>query len=191
LRAAILAQLHNAFNGFPIWGSDTGGYEEFGDREVFARWIEVSAFSPIMEIGGTGTHAPWDMPTEPHYDQEMIDIYRAFTTLHHALVPYIYRHAQEAGRSGRPIAKPLVFNYPSDPRVGDLWEEFLFGDDILVAPVWRVGQLMQHVYLPAGRWVDYWNRQRVLTGPTDLDEPAPLGRIPIFVRAGAKVLKAF
>jgi alpha-glucosidase (family GH31 glycosyl hydrolase) len=191
LRAAILAQLHNAFNGFPIWGSDTGGYEQFGDREVFARWIEFSAFSPIMEIGGTGTHAPWDMPTEPHYDQEMIDIYRFFTNLHHALVPYTYRHAQEAGRSGRPIAKPLLFNYAADARVGDLWEEFLYGDDILVAPVWRVGQRVQHVYLPAGQWVDYWNRQRVVTGPADLDEPAPLDRLPIFVRAGAEVLETF
>ncbi len=191
LRSAILAQLHNAFNGFPIWGSDTGGYEQFGDREVFARWIEFSAFSPIMEIGGTGTHAPWDMPTKPHYDQQMINIYRFFTTLHHALVPYTYHHALEAGRSGRPIAKPLVFNYPDDPRVGDLWQEFLYGDDILVAPVWQVGQQMQHVYLPAGQWVDYWNPQRVLTGPADLDEPAPLDRIPIFVRAGAAVLGTF
>jgi alpha-glucosidase (family GH31 glycosyl hydrolase) len=191
LRMSILAQLHNAFNGFPIWGSDTGGYEQFGDREVFARWLEFSAFSPIMEIGGTGTHAPWDMPTEPNYDQEMIDIYKFFTILHHKLVPYTYRHALEAGRSGRPIAKPLEFNYAGDPRVGDLWEEFLYGDDILVAPVWHVGQRMQHVYLPAGRWVDYWNRQRVVTGPADLDEPAPLDRIPIFVRAGADVLGTF
>jgi len=191
LRAAILAQLYNAFNGFPIWGSDTGGYAQFGDREVFARWIEFSAFSPIMEIGGVGTHAPWDMPTEPNYDQQMIDIYRTYTILHHALVPYTYRHAQEAGRSGRPIAKPLVFNYPDDPRVGDLWEEFLYGDDILVAPVWKVGQSMQHVYLPAGQWVAYWDRQRVLSGPMDLDEPAPLDRIPIFMRAGAAVLGTF
>ena len=191
LRSAILAVQHDAFDGFPIWGSDSGGYEQFGDREVFARWIEFSAFCPIMEIGGVGTHAPWDMPTDPNYDQEMIDIYRAFTILHHALVPYTYRHAQEAGRSGRPITKPLVFNYPDDPRVADLWEEFLYGDDILVAPVWHVGQRTQHVYLPAGQWVDYWNRQRVLTGPADLDEPAPLERIPIFVRAGAAVLGTF
>jgi alpha-glucosidase (family GH31 glycosyl hydrolase) len=161
------------------------------DREVFARWIECSAFCPIMEIGGVGTHAPWDMPTYPNFDQEMIDIYRAFVIKHHALVPYTYRHAREAGRSGRPVAKPLVFNCPNDRRVGDLWEEFLYGDDILVAPVWHVGQRMRHVYLPAGQWVDYWNRQRVVTGPIDLDEPAPLDRIPIFVRAGAAVLETF
>jgi alpha-glucosidase (family GH31 glycosyl hydrolase) len=190
LRSVILSVQHNAFNGFPIWGSDTGGYEQFGDREVFARWIELSAFCPIMEIGGVGTHAPWDMPTEPHYDQEMIDIYRQYVNLHHALVGYTYRHAQEASRSGRPIAKPLVFDYADDPRVKDLWQEYLYGDDILVAPVWKLGQRNQHVYLPAGRWVDYWDRTRVVAGPADLDEPAPLDRIPIFIREGAEVLGA-
>ena len=79
LRSAIISQQRAAFLGFPIWGSDTGGYYEFKDREVFARWLEFSAFSGIMEIGGHGTHAPWDMPTEPDYDQEMIDIYRRYT----------------------------------------------------------------------------------------------------------------
>ena len=191
LRTAILAVQHDAFNGFPFWGSDTGGYEQFGDREVFARWIEFSTFCPIMEIGGTGTHAPWDMPTDPNDDQEMIDIYRQYVTLHHALVPYTYRHAQEANRSGRPIAKPLVFDYQDDPRVQDLWQEYLYGDDIIVAPVWQVGQRTQHVYLPAGSWVDYWDRSRILAGPLELDEPAPLDRIPIFVREGAEVLGTF
>jgi alpha-glucosidase (family GH31 glycosyl hydrolase) len=191
LRNAILAQLHCAFLGFPMWGSDTGGYEQFGDREVFARWIEFSTFSPIMEIGGTGTHAPWDMPTEPNYDQQMIDIYRRYTTLRRDLVPYIYQHALETGRSGKPIARPLVFDYPDDPRTKDLWEEYLFGDDILVAPVWRVGQRTQHVYLPAGDWVDYWNPARRVAGPADLDEDVPLDRVPIFVRAGATVLGTF
>jgi alpha-glucosidase (family GH31 glycosyl hydrolase) len=191
LRSAILAVQHCAFMGFPIWGSDTGGYEQFGDREVFARWIEFSTFCPIMEIGGTGTHAPWDMPTEPHFDTEMIDIYRRYTTMHHDLLDYVYGHALEAGRTGRPVSKPLVFNYSGDPRVKDLWEEFLLGDDILVAPVWRVGQRTQHVYLPAGCWVDYWNPERRVEGPADLDEPAPLDRVPIFVREGAAVLGSF
>ena len=63
LRSAIISQQRAAFMGFPIWGSDTGGYYQFKDREVFARWLEFSAFSGIMEIGGVGTHAPWDMPT--------------------------------------------------------------------------------------------------------------------------------
>ncbi len=192
LRLGILAVQNAALMGFPMWGSDTGGYEQFGQREVFARWLEFSAFSPIMEIGGTGTHAPWDMPTEPNFDQEMIDIYKHFVTIHHALVPYFYSHAQEAHRSGRPIAKPLFMNYPDDTRVRDLWQEFLVGDDILVAPVWQVGTREEDVYLPAGSWVDYWDPSRTFDGPKDLKaEPAPLDRIPIYVHAGSAVLGTF
>ncbi len=191
LRSAILAVLHCAFMGFPIWGSDTGGYEQFGNREVFARWIEFSAFCPIMEIGGVGTHAPWDMPTGPRYDTEMIDIYRFYTTLHHNLLPYTYEHARRAGLTGRPITKPLVFNYQDDPRVKDMWDEFLYGDDILVAPVWRIGQRSRTVYLPEGRWVDYWNPARIVQGPAETEEDVPLDRIPIFVREGARVLGTF
>ena len=65
LRAAIIGQQRAAFLGFPFWGSDTGGYYEFKQRDVFARWLEFSAFCALMEIGGHGAHAPWDMPTEP------------------------------------------------------------------------------------------------------------------------------
>jgi alpha-D-xyloside xylohydrolase len=191
LRAAKLALLHNAFNGFPIWGSDTGGYAEFKNREVFARWLEFSAFCPIMEIGGIGEHAPWRMPTDPSFDEEMIDIYREYTTMHHALAPYSYQNAREAGRSGRPIAKPLVFNYADDPKVADMWEEYLYGDDILVAPVWKVGQRTAHVYLPAGSWIDHWDKSRVIQGPKELDEPAPLDRFPIFVRQGSDIVDKF
>src|SRR5262249_33443258 len=100
LRAAIQSLAHVAFMGFPIWGTDAGGYYQFGDREVFARWLEFSALCPIREIGGGGTHAPWAMPTEPHYDSEMIDIYRRYTTLHHELVPLLYSLALDAHASG-------------------------------------------------------------------------------------------
>src|SRR4029453_7378371 len=93
-------QQRAAFMGIPIWGSDVGGDYQFKDREVFARWIEFGAFSGIMEIGGTatlidpGTHAPWDMPTEPRYDQEMIDIYRRYTRLRHPLHPHVVPRAR-------------------------------------------------------------------------------------------------
>mgnify|MGYP003694490481 CR=1 FL=1 len=85
-----------------------------------------------MEIGGglrignaasDGPHAPWGHATEPHYDPEMIDIYRTYTWLHHELVPYSYSEAVNAHRSGHPIATPLVFEYPTDSAVGDLWDE--------------------------------------------------------------------
>jgi alpha-glucosidase (family GH31 glycosyl hydrolase) len=187
LRTAIIALQRAAFMGLPFWGTDTGGYYEFKQRDVFARWLQFSAFCPLMEIGGHGTHAPWDMPTEPHYDEEMIAIYRRYTRLHHDLIPYTMRHAELASQTGMPIARPLVFAYPDDPAVRDRWDEYLYGDDLLIAPVWRNGDRAREVYLPAGRWEDFWDGSRSFDGPSTITVDAPLDVIPVFVRAGAEI----
>jgi len=188
LRSAIQSLAHVAFLGFPIWGTDTGGYYQFGQRDVFARWLELSALCPFMEIGGGnqggGQHAPWDMPTDPHDDPAMIDIYRRYVALHHELIPLLYSLASEAHDSGRPLARPLAFDFPDDPAVGDLWDEFLLGRDLLFAPLWRDGDRSRDVYLPAGTWIDYWEPARQLNGPTTITADAPLDRIPLYVRAG-------
>jgi alpha-glucosidase (family GH31 glycosyl hydrolase) len=186
LRSAIISQQRAAFMGIPIWGSDTGGYYEFKDREVFARWIEFSAFSGLMEIGGHGTHAPWNMDTTPAYDTEMIDIYRRYTRLRVTLQPYIVAAAAEAS-SGMPIVRPMPFADRKDRKLGDLWDQYLFGPDLLVAPVWKVGQRSRTVYLPRGRWRSYWDPSKVLKGKSTITVDVPLDTIPVFVRAGADV----
>jgi alpha-D-xyloside xylohydrolase len=186
LRSAIISQQRAAFLGVPIWGSDTGGYYEFKDREVFARWIEFSAFSGIMEIGGKGTHAPWDMAPEPHYDGELIDIYRRYTTLRATLQPYIVAAARGAA-AGMPIVRPMPFADRRDRKLGDLWDEFLFGPDLLVAPVWKTGERERAVYLPRGKWRNYWDRSRVFKGRRTITVDVPLDFIPVFVRDGAAV----
>src|SRR5262245_23468479 len=188
LRSAIISQQRAAFMGIPIWGSDTGGYYEFKDREVFARWIEFSAFSGFMEIGGHGTHAPWNMDTTPAYDTEMIDIYRRYTRLRVTLQPYIVAAAAEAS-SGMPIVRPMPFADRKDRKLGDLWDQYLFGPDLLVAPVWKVGQRSRTVYLPRGRWRSYWDPSKVLKGKRTITVDVPLDTIPVFVRAGADVPK--
>jgi alpha-D-xyloside xylohydrolase len=188
LRSAILSLAHVAFMGFPIWGTDTGGYYQFGERDVFARWLELSALCPLMEIGGGnqggGQHAPWDMPTEPHYDTEMIDIYRRYVTLHHELVPLFDSLAREAHASGRPLARPLVFDFPEDPEVANLWDELLLGHDLLFAPLWQNGARSRQVYLPHGEWINYWDPTQRLSGPMTVSVDAALDRLPMFVRAG-------
>lgn len=103
LRSAIIKQLRAAFLGYPNWGSDTGGYDEFTNREVFALWLQFSAFSGIMEIGGTGAHAPWAMPSPPHLDEEMVDIYRRYTGLREVLLPYVVQIAAEAPLDTIPV----------------------------------------------------------------------------------------
>ena len=186
LRSAIISQQRAAFMGVPIWGSDTGGYYQFKDREVFARWIEFGTFSGVMEIGGVGTHAPWDMPTEPRYDQELIDVYRRYTTLRHALQPYVVAAARAAA-TGMPIVRPMPFADRKDRRLGDLWDQYLFGPDLLVAPVWKVGERQRTVYLPRGRWRSYWDRSQKFRGRRSVTVDVPLDTIPVFVRDGAEV----
>ncbi len=187
LRSAIISQLRAAFMGYPIWGSDTGGYYEFKDREVFARWIEFSAFSGLMEIGGHGTHAPWAMPTTPAYDQEMIDVYKRYAQLRATLQPYIVAAAAEAP-NGLPLARPLPFFDRRDPNLRDRWDEYLFGPDLLVAPVWKIGQTTREVYFPRGAvWISYWDPTQRYRGGRTLTVPATLDTIPVFVREGATV----
>jgi alpha-D-xyloside xylohydrolase len=186
LRAAIIAVQRAAFMGYPVWGSDTGGYVEFTDREVFARWLEFSALCPLMEIGGKGSHAPWDMPKEPFYDEELIRIYRRYVKLHHSLIDYTYALAKQAHRTGSPVVRPLVFDHPDDPAVKDMWDEYKYGPDLLVAPVWRIGVRQREVYLPEGVWMDFWNREQLYTGPVTISCPAPLDAVPLFIRKGSK-----
>jgi alpha-D-xyloside xylohydrolase len=185
LRSAIISQQRAAFLGYPIWGSDTGGYYEFKDRDVFARWIEFSAFSGLMEIGGVGEHAPWRMPSEPTYDSELIDIYRRYTRLRERLQPYLVTAARDAGATGLPLVRPLVFAFRDDPAVADLWDEYLLGPELLVAPVWRAGQRAREVYLPAGAWRGLWDESQRYDGPLTITVDVPLGEIPVFVRGDA------
>jgi alpha-glucosidase (family GH31 glycosyl hydrolase) len=186
LRSAIISQQRAAFMGFPIWGSDTGGYYEFKDREVFARWIEFSAFSGIMEIGGVGNHAPWNMPTDPTYDQELIGIYKRYTDERVRLHQYIVDAAREAA-TGMPIVRPLVFLDRKDRKLRDRWDEYLFGPDLLVAPVWKSGERSREVYFPKGTWHSYWDASERVKGPRTLTVDVPLDTIPVWVRGDATV----
>jgi alpha-glucosidase (family GH31 glycosyl hydrolase) len=187
LRSAIVSQQRAAFMGYPVWGSDTGGYYQFKDREVFARWLEFSALSGLMEIGGRGTHAPWDMPTAPAVDEEMIQIYKRYTDLRVTLRDYIAAAARVAAERGLPIVRPLVFQYRRDRKVADRWDQYLFGPDLMVAPVWRVGERGRSVYFPRGRWRSFWNEAETYRGPTTAMVDAPLDVIPLFIRDDARV----
>ncbi len=183
LRSAIIGMQRTAFMGYPVWGSDTGGYFGFTDRRVFARWLEFSAFCPLMEIGGDGPHEPWAMPGTPEYDEEMIAIYRRYTWLHTRLVDYTYALARRAHETGDPIVHPLVFDFPNDPNVKNLWDEYLYGPSLLVAPMWEPGKTEREVYLPEGEWWDLWDTSKKYQGPITITADAPLDHIPVYVRA--------
>ena len=189
LRSVLVSMQRAAFMGLPYWGSDIGGYSDFADREVFARWIQVGALSPLMRFHGQGASAPWEMPMEPKIDQEMIDIYRRYVLLHHALQDYFVGLAAQSHASGLTLVRPLVFNYPDELEAQDRWDEWLLGDDLLVAPVWRSGARSRSVYFPTGTWIDFWDRDERITGPATRDVAAPLGHLPLYIRAGSALVE--
>lgn len=180
LKSAILGGINLGIVGFPFYGSDIGGYRGgTPTEEVMARWIEFGAFSPIMEYGGAGDRRPWVV-----YDQQLLSIYETYTTLHALLFPYIYSNALQAHVNGIPIMMPLYFQFPNDPVVFDYPFEYMFGDEILVAPVVTQGISESVVYLPAGNWYSL-NGGRAISGGITVTVNSPLNTIPVFVRAGS------
>lgn len=188
LRSVLISIQRAAFLGLPFWGSDIGGYSDFADREVFARWIQVGAASPLMRFHGKGNDAPWDMPTRPRHDEEMIDIYRRYVVLHDSLQPYLVGLGAEAVATGLTPVRPLVFEWPDEAGAQDRWDEWMLGRDLLVAPVWRSGARQREVWFPPGRWVDVWDRDTVIVGPTRRSVDAPLDTMPLYAVAGSPVL---
>ncbi len=186
LPTAISAGLSWGISGAPFWGSDIGGYLDGGlpqsqREELWMRWLEFGAFSPIMrdQLGNMGYGAIYlwsNARTEAAF--------RFYAQLHQSFFPYLYSAARTAHLTGLPIMRHLFLAYPHDPRVYGLNDEYLLGPDLLVAPVITPASTSRRVYLPAGTWVDYWTGA-VATGGRTLSVAAPIDRIPLFVRGGA------
>lgn len=182
LEAQIPLGLSTGLSGIPYWGTDVGGFfhpiPETG--ELYARWFQLGAFSPIFRSHGWvwREHVPWA------HGSRVETICRRYAQLRYRLLPYTYTLAWQAHALGLPLMRPLVLNYPDDPRVWGLGHQFLWGDDLLVAPVTREGATAWPVYLPAGGWYDFWTGDRH-EGPCSLTVEAPLDRLPLFVREGA------
>ena len=189
LRASIIALQRSSVMGYPVWGSDIGGY--WGaelDREVTARWLAFGAFSPIMEVGPTEDKGLWDLDKEPHYDPQILAIWRTYATLHTKLMDYTYKQAKLASEQGTPIARPLFLEYPGQKKAWSDWETYLYGPDILVSPIWQKDKDSKEVYLPAGnKWKDAWNRDKTYKGGQTIEVASPLYKIPVFIKANSEV----
>ncbi len=184
LAVSIKNALRCGVINFRMWGSDTGGYIGVPSKELFARWLEFSAYSPMMDVLIGPRRTIWY-----DYDEELISITRTFVTEHHDLIPYTRSYLYQATQTGMPVLRPLVFAFPTDGKLYDTWDEYLFGDEILVAPVTVAGATRRDVYLPAARWISYQDRNTVYDGPTTVSVEAPLGTIPLFAREAAIIVR--
>jgi alpha-D-xyloside xylohydrolase len=193
-RAQVPAGLNIALCGIPWWTTDIGGFRG-GDpdarefRELLIRWFEYGVFCPLLRMHGFRAPAQgWDMggPNELwSFGDEAYRILRAQLFLRERLRPYILAGMQVAHDSGLPLMRPLFADYPADPIAWQIEDAYLFGGDLLVAPVLEPGARARRVYLPAGtNWREAWT-DRVYEGGQWVMADAPLESIPVFVRGDA------
>ncbi|MFN8162154.1 MAG: glycoside hydrolase family 31 protein [Solirubrobacterales bacterium] len=179
--------LNRAVGGAYGYGTDIGGYFDLTTppttKELFIRWAEWAALSPIFRLHGagpTGTHAPWT------FDAQTVRIYRRLSRLHLRAAPLILRLWRAAGRTGIPPTRPLWLSDPADRRARRADQEWLLGPDLLVAPVVEQGATSRRVYLPAGCWRDPDGRR--YAGRGNATVAAPLATLPYFRRCGTDPL---
>jgi alpha-glucosidase len=189
LRTSLRLVQSMGISGLVFTGSDIGGFVFIPDAELYTRWLESAVFLPLF-VTHNVAHWTTHQSVDPlSFGQESEIINRRSIELRYRLLPYLYNAFYQATQTGLPIVRPLMLDYPNDPKVLDETpaqelNEFLFGEDLLVAPVIRGGENTRKVYLPKGTWYGFWDDRRY-EGPVATIVPAPLGRIPVFVRAGA------
>lgn len=174
--------LNMGLSGVPLWGTDIGGFYPVAPQtgELFVRWFQFGAFTPVFRCHG---HR-WRMHVPSAYGPEVEAICRHYLGLRYRLMPYTYTLAWQAHTRGLPMMRALAITYPDDAQVLDRSSEYLWGDDILVAPVTRDGARHWPVTLPKGRWYDFWTGE-VHDGGRAVSVAAPLDRLPLFIRGGA------
>jgi alpha-D-xyloside xylohydrolase len=199
LAASIRAGLNVALSGIPWWNTDIGGFHG-GDpddehyRELVVRWFQFGAFCPIFRLHGhreprtsRGPVGDGGGPNEVwSYGPEAYEAITAMLRLRERLRPYIHTHLREGQRTGIPLMRPLLLAFPDDAAAWDVEDEYLFGPDILVAPVTEFGARQRRVYLPAGAQWTHADSGHRYSGGSHVTVDAPLHRIPLFVRDDAE-----
>ena len=205
LEGQVAVGINHSLSLSPFWGSDIGGFypNEELTGELYARWFQFGAFCPSFRSHGRTwwTRLPWGWglselgPTEnranplpSELNNPAIEpICREYTELRYRLMPYTYTLAWEARTTGMPFMRALWLHYPADVKVRDMGDQYLWGKDMLIAPVYKKGAVSREVYLPEGLWYDWWTNEQI-TGSKTVTKNVDLKTMPIYVKAGAIIV---
>jgi alpha-D-xyloside xylohydrolase len=206
LRRQVPTGLNMTASGIAYWSSDTGGWQWPGGHqpehpplvdpagatamgqdypdypELMVRWFQYNTLTPTLRIHGQRpATAIWQ------YGKAAEPILAQWLRLRYALIPYLYSLGRHTYESGAPFMRALFMDFPNDPKVATIGDQYMLGPALLVAPVTQQGATSRSVYLPAGTdWYDWWTGRKYSGGQT-VDAPAPIDRIPLFARAGSIV----
>ena len=198
LREQFTSGLSMAMSGIPWWTSDIGGFHG-GDqndpnfRELLVRWFQFGCFCPVFRLhgdrlngenpDGTSSKAGTGGPNEVwSYGEEVFGILKKYLFLREQLRPYVKETMEKTAATGSPVIRPLYYDFPKDRAAMDIEDQMMFGDDVLVAPVFTLGAREREVYLPQGEtWIDAHTGEEYEGGQT-VTADAPLERCPVFLR---------
>jgi alpha-glucosidase/alpha-D-xyloside xylohydrolase len=206
LKAHIPVAINTSLTGIPYWGTDTGGFVPTKDLtgELYVRWFQFSAFCPLFRSHGRTwkLRLPWGWNTgelgpneirgygyarnpgpEELHNTVVETICRKYLELRYRLMPYLYSVVRECCQTGLPIIRALWLHDPDDSVGRARGDVYLWGPNLLVAPVTEKGATARTLYLPRGRWYDFWTGESV-EGGREISRPVDLATIPLYVRAG-------
>jgi alpha-glucosidase len=182
LRQTVSTALGLSLSGQPFMGADIGGFQGNASPELFTRWFQLGAFLPLFRTKANFANARRELW---QYGEPTLTTVRNFLQLRQRLLPYWYTLAWEASQIGTPLIRPLFWLDNSEA----FWEvddAFLIGDALLAAPILEEGATAREVLLPGGQlWYSFWNDSLHTGGALRVKAPAPLERLPLYVRAGS------
>jgi alpha-glucosidase/alpha-D-xyloside xylohydrolase len=204
LRTHVPVAVNTGLSGIPYWGTDIGGFVPTAEYtgELHVRWFQFGAFCTSFRAHGRRWHLrlPWGwnggdggpvdespkfQPDPKELNNPQVEpILKKYLELRYRLLPYTYTAVRECCDSGLPIMRSLWLHYPEDPAAVARGDEYLWGRDILVAPVVEKGAANRRLYLPRGAWFDFWTEERA-DGGKEIDRKVDLETMPLYVRAGA------
>lgn len=203
LREQVPNVINASLSGVPYTGTCPGGFNPTPELtgEMYARWFQFNAFTPFFQSHGRTWHTrlPWGWNTgelgpkegkgrEPKVsalrNPAIEPVCRKYLELRYQLIPYLYTLSREAHDTGLPIIRAMWLHYADDPAATRLGSQYLWGRDILVAPVTEQDAGHRDLYLPRGAWYDFWSNDRI-AGGREITRPVDLETLPLYIRAGA------
>ena len=205
LKNQVPIGINCGLTGIPYWGTDIGGFVPTGELtgQLYVRWFQFGAFCTLFRSHGRvwTLRLPWgwnqgppvppvasetrfSIPEAEYHNAAVEPICRKYLELRYRLMPYLYSAVRECTKTGMPVMRALWLHYADDPAAVARGDEYLWGRDMLVAPVVEKDAAVRRVYLPRGIWYDFWTNQR-LEGGAEIARPVDLETIPLYVRAGA------
>lgn len=183
IKLAMPMLMNMGMSGISFCGTDVGGFTGSSNGELLCRWTQMGAFVPFFrnhcEVRAI-SQEPWS------FGEKYEKIIKKYIELRYKFITHIYNLFYQAAETGIPVMRPLIMEFPEDEECQNLSDQFMVGDSVMLAPVYQPDKDRRMIYLPAGKWIDFWTKE-VYEGEEHLIVDAPLDTMPIFIKAGSIV----